>query len=750
MQTIRLTIILLLASLSALGSYRSCVPIAVAQQAASYPYGFDFNYTDARLATVANGGWAVSSNGYDIVFASDSLGANLLNWDALEVYSATTGQIATHIATTLSATSTTTVYLCVGNPAITTFQGGSPGAAWSSDLSAVYHLGNGSSVGTADSTANGNTLTSSGASAVSYGPIGGAAGFASASLTAADSASLHPANLSWSFWMKPIAAAQPEAFARPFTKAYLATAPDGAYLCYENSTTTTSYYCWVGFSDNTDAQISFTITASLWSMVTCTYNSSTGVFTVYLNGVSQGTATATASKTLYTSAVGLFLGAANGSSAFKWSGSLDEFMIWNVPLTATEVATLYNNQSATFSANPYSFYSVGAWPSSYFNLGYGTFPYFYNAQYAGTAYWPTTALAARGDTAYTTWDSSGNVYMTTNDGQGFAGSGGIPSGGCNNGASAGANVAIAILSSNLQTGTSKNCIASAGYLAQSNTGGRTDGYTWKSTVPIAINDGITTTGLYWPWDRQLDSPPFTVASEYIQFSPDSGATWCNSADCPTTNANGDAPPSTVAAEFTTNFLAIDFMQYEQGGTGVLNVDCNPTYIYAYGANSARSIFILGRVARGTNLQLASNWSFYTGAIGGNPCTSGNWSSSSSGATTLYSSSTGEAQPAIVYIGGTVGYLMSMWDTSNNIYLYTAPANTGPWSLQYFEAGASNGGPYAFPQPLLSTLTSVTGGYRIELVMTGNYSRDTDNSSTPYSPYFRLLTITNGPTAWAVQ
>lgn len=94
--------------------------------------------------------------------------------------------------------------------------------------------------------------------------------------------------------------------------------------------------------------------------------------------------------------------------------------------------------------------------------------------------------------------------------------------------------------------------------------------------------------------------------------------------------------------------------------------------------------------------------------------------------------------------------MSMWDTSNNIYLYTAPTNTGPWSLQYFETGASNGGPYAFPQPLLSTLTSITGGYRIELVMTGNYSRDTNNSSTPYSPYFRLLTITNGPTAWAVQ
>jgi Concanavalin A-like lectin/glucanases superfamily len=764
--------ILAAVALRASGSFTACAPITqYASQVShvsdtSYPNGLDINYTNRGFASVANGGYALNSNGYDIVFASDSAGANLLSWDPLLPYSSTTGQIATHVAIALSPSQNTVFYVCAGNPAITTFQGGATGAAWSADYAAVYHLGTGAAISGADATANANSSTSTSGTVESFnGILGGAAYFLpNAYLSIPDSTSLNPANVSFAMWINP--ASTQNQFANPINKGSHSSAPFGRYyiqLNNNNASPFTGNQCVMGMSDTTTVTVALTINNTapsgsggnytVWQHVACTYNATSGVLTGYVNGVSQGTATASGSKTLFTATTALTLGDTAAFTGNSYKAYIDEVHIWNTVRTADEIVTEYNNGAPMYNASPVAFFSVGAWSNSLYAFGTNTFPFFYNDQYTGANFWPSTFMCARGDTWYSAWASGGTQYISFNDGQGFSPSGGIGSGGggCEQGSGFGANIGFATIDASLQAGTNVNCMTSAGYASQTNTGGWTDNATWKSTGVLAINDGATTTGTYWAVQRQLDSSPWTPSNASIMFSADGGVTWCapghTGGSC---NTNGDAPAANTG-EFNANFLLLAFLEYEQGATGALSVDCNPSYIYAYGGNSTYTSWILGRVARGTNLQTAANWTFYTGAVGGNPCSSGNWSSSSSGATTLLSFAGGGINfvPALIYISG-YGYVLASNDQSNDVLFYSAATNTGPWKLQYFEPSAVNGGPYNFTQPMLASLQTVPNGYAVQVVTGGSYTRDTNNTSTPYSPYFRTLTITNGPNTWLLQ
>ena len=68
----------------------------------------------------------------------DSGCTTLLNWE-VEHYVASTGELVAHVLFASLATSTV-IYMCYGNAAITTFQGGSTGAAWDTNSKGVWHL----------------------------------------------------------------------------------------------------------------------------------------------------------------------------------------------------------------------------------------------------------------------------------------------------------------------------------------------------------------------------------------------------------------------------------------------------------------------------------------------------------------------------------------------------------------------------------------------------------------------------------
>ena len=84
------------------------------------------------LATVANGGKVQSDSGFDIAFAADPAGTQLLSWE-IDSYSPVTGAAGFWVKVPLlSSTADTVIYLLYGNPAVSDFLGGAAGSAWDS------------------------------------------------------------------------------------------------------------------------------------------------------------------------------------------------------------------------------------------------------------------------------------------------------------------------------------------------------------------------------------------------------------------------------------------------------------------------------------------------------------------------------------------------------------------------------------------------------------------------------------------
>ncbi len=140
----------------------------------NFPVGFTGTYT--WLKTVGNGGKVQNTNGFDVVFTSDSAGTTLLTWEPA-TYKAATGQVEYWVRIPiLSSSSDTLIYLYYGNASISTSQTTST-STWDANYLGVWHLGDGITLSLLDSTANANNLTIGGTVVAMPGKFGGAAGF---------------------------------------------------------------------------------------------------------------------------------------------------------------------------------------------------------------------------------------------------------------------------------------------------------------------------------------------------------------------------------------------------------------------------------------------------------------------------------------------------------------------------------------------------------------------------------------------
>ncbi len=83
-----------------------------------------------------------------------------------------------------------------------------------------------------------------------------------------------------------------------------------------------------------------------WTHVSATYNSSTGVHSIYINGVLDSTSTYSSSAPA-SNTDSLFIGISGNSSPFN--GKIDEVRIWNRALTASEVGLFFRGIIATSS-----------------------------------------------------------------------------------------------------------------------------------------------------------------------------------------------------------------------------------------------------------------------------------------------------------------------------------------------------------------------------------------------------------------
>ncbi|MGD0964667.1 MAG: hypothetical protein ABSA57_12295 [Candidatus Acidiferrales bacterium] len=331
--------------------------------------------TFAEFATTANGGEVQNTVSCgvnsitcpaDLVFTSDSGCSNPLGGWEFESYTATTGQIiAWVIVPTLSVTTNTLIYACVGNAAITTFQGGSAGSAFDSNTKVVYHFPNGTALSTNDSSSGGYNATPANSPTAVTGEIGGGVHF-NGSDQDVESSSFPwtgTSAVTVSFWNYVTSSEVQTSFA--FTVGNSATTDPHRFAVaapWESSDIIWDY----GNNTTGTGRVSANYTSYLgaWTYVTLVSTGSANTYqAIYLNGAVAASASSSASSTVTGDLiVGAYPYANQYGSPFQ-NGSMDEFRISSVVRSASWILAEYNNQSSpsTF-ATASSFVPFGASP----------------------------------------------------------------------------------------------------------------------------------------------------------------------------------------------------------------------------------------------------------------------------------------------------------------------------------------------------------------------------------------------------
>jgi hypothetical protein len=305
------------------------------------------NGTYSYLATVANSGQiqnTVALNGQtvpaDLIFTSDpSCGTNL-NWE-IASYSASTGAMEAWVQVpTLSHSADTVIYACYGKSSVTTYQG-SATSVWDSHFTAVYHLPDGTTLTTKDSTSNAKNGTSSGAAATT-GKIDGGGDFAgnqyiSTAVTTAFT------NFTACVWFK---SSNDSGSKRLVDKAY----DTGFYLGHEG---TGAANMWGGgVHENTSPYgIFVTLANGSWHQLCSVLNG--GTHYIYGDGGAVSNSNAPASTSIDSSA--LYIGESTAAGGFGFVGQMDEVEISDSARSLDWINTEYNNQNS-----PSTFTTIGS------------------------------------------------------------------------------------------------------------------------------------------------------------------------------------------------------------------------------------------------------------------------------------------------------------------------------------------------------------------------------------------------------
>jgi hypothetical protein len=316
--------------------------------------------TFAEFSTIANGGKVkntVNCGIYsitcpaDLIFTSDAFCQTpLAGWE-FEEYTSTTGQmIVWVIVPTLSHTVNTAIYACVGNSAVTAFQGGVTGAAYDANTKVVYHL-----QAQGDSSSGGHNLTPINNPTQTTGQIYGAASFNGINQTAEASA------FSWtgtspvtvSFWNYVASSDVQVSFA--FTVGNT-SAGNNARFCASVPWSDSNLYWDYGWGSNGNTGRVATSYASYldaWTDVTLVSTGSGGTFqAIYLNGqLAASTATSLSSVEVGDLYIAGYPNATYYGPPYE-KGKIDEFRIANVVRSASWILAEYNNQLSppTFAA----------------------------------------------------------------------------------------------------------------------------------------------------------------------------------------------------------------------------------------------------------------------------------------------------------------------------------------------------------------------------------------------------------------
>jgi hypothetical protein len=291
----------------------------------------------------------------DLIFTSDPVCHTLLSWE-IQTYSASTGQVIAWVKVpTLSASVPTLIYACAGNAAITTYQGGSTGAAYDSNTKAVYHF----EASTADSSSAGNTLNPVNSPSVTTGQIGYAGAFSGSNYAEAAAFSwTGSSSITVTFWNYVTSANVTDSWAFTIGNSSSTDAHRCTGSVPWNDASQHAFWDYGGITLGSGrVQYSYTSYLGAWTLVTLVSTGSANTFqAIYLNGV---LVTSAASSAVSTVTGDLIIGGYPSNTQYgppDEHGNIDEFRVANVVRSASWITAEYNNQSS-----PSTFYSWSAW-----------------------------------------------------------------------------------------------------------------------------------------------------------------------------------------------------------------------------------------------------------------------------------------------------------------------------------------------------------------------------------------------------
>jgi hypothetical protein len=322
-------------------------------------YPVEVQGTYSYLATVANGGLVQNASGYDVGFFTDNTCGTKLAWQT-EIWTAASGVVTYWVKLpTVSKTTSTTFVMAYDAGSVTTDQSNATGV-WDANFKGVYHLPNGTTLTTLDSTSNAvngsNHSTGAGAGKIdgdgvftgsqSLGcSLGG-----SSYIRTSTPATTATTSVTLSAWVNTTLNSQEG-------QTVLYNGSDNSsngYGMFVNQEGVTTGHMFVLYGAIAWWDTGTTVTAAAWHYMVLTINAAGTVGTAYLDGTSLGTHTfpsAANTPTLMTA-----IGCSDYASANReFYGSLDELRVSNSIRNADWIATDYASQNS-----PATFYSVGS------------------------------------------------------------------------------------------------------------------------------------------------------------------------------------------------------------------------------------------------------------------------------------------------------------------------------------------------------------------------------------------------------
>lgn len=303
--------------------------------------------TDTDLRSTSNGGNVENSNGFDITFTQLDCNTPLL-FD-LESYNPTTGELVIWVQIpSLSNSVDTRFFMYYGNNSIATNQ--STTAIWSTlNYDGVWHLNNNVN----DRSGSANNGTNNGSTNRSPAFIGDGRNFVDPNhWIELPNHSNRSGNFSYSAWIRTVTNNQ----AGQRVICDDATNDGGGHAISVGDPGTGAVRFYVrGLTPVSLDSPTNLIQNNTWHFVAATYNNTTKVKRLYIDGVLIGSATVTGTLTGAAGNASIGGEIASGESGNRFNGDIDEVRSSNSTLSSDWLATEYNNQS-----NPSSFISVSA------------------------------------------------------------------------------------------------------------------------------------------------------------------------------------------------------------------------------------------------------------------------------------------------------------------------------------------------------------------------------------------------------